>query len=391
MEPNDNPAGSPEPLDYSYSPNVTPTQESSPDRDLLEIHAPSEASMEASFLTDREITHKDKVTAATHLLISLSLSESNSENSDRSISMIDDASSLLEAIILQDDLASIRELQDIKLRANIKQSPKVIESFVAFVLDPQKASRQVARTAVASIGIMLLSSPSIPPSIDGSLATQVRRTIVSEQVKRYCQKDSCSASLVHMNYAISKFVTQSSWPSNIKPNNLRPKLWSCKDHPAGKGCDCTTMCCVDLVGNCSTVGHVECNSDHLDYSLSRQLMDALKRNRSLVTDTFVNSLPSSSDEPLIAAMDESDPLMVSNPSSEIINIDDDAETTNSVGSSGRLTADCLSTASSVWHKVNPRPDTPLALEDGQPPVSESSRPSQPGQPSVPESSRPSQP
>ena len=73
MEPNDNPAGSPEPLDYSYSPNVTPTQESSPDRDLLEIHAPSEASMEASFLTDREITHKDKVTAATHLLISLSL------------------------------------------------------------------------------------------------------------------------------------------------------------------------------------------------------------------------------------------------------------------------------------------------------------------------------
>ena len=63
----------------------------------------------------------------------------------------------------------------------------------------------------------------------------------------------------------------------------------------------------------------------------------------------------------------------------------------SVGGSGRLTADCLSTASSVWHKVNPRPDTPLAPENGQPPVSESSRPDQPGQPSVSEPSRPSQP
>ena len=336
------------PLDYSTSPQQSPDLEPSPDRDMLEIHGPSGASLDASFSDQEEQTHKQKVGASTNLLVSLCLAEQYGENCERSPAVMDHSTALLESISLHSELAQVTELQEIRRNANGKKNPFPIESFVSLILGAEEVSKQVARTGVATVAIMILSCSTIPESLESNIAEKVRSIIVSHQLSRYKQKNTCSASLIHINFSISHFVTLNEWPPVLKPENLKAKLWTCSRHhkwlnsqescSITSACDCTIMCCQAPDGSCSMECHVNCNTDHLDCRLSKKLLE--------VFHTIQPPLVSSSSDDIVTIDTDTD--------------NDDDQTAAPTNNSNRLSEDCLP-SSNVWYGINPRPDTSYGI------------------------------
>ena len=325
-----------EPIDFSFSPPAAPAA-ASPLEPILDLEAPSGDSLDSSFLNEQEMNHREKLNAFTVQLLSLAVAEDNGASAMNSTAIIDNAKFLLDCISVRDDIMAVPALMTIKEKANTLANPPPVQSYLAFLLDASSASKTVARTAMASIAIMLLSIPSVPDTIEASLAAQVRRLLVIHQLWRYKENTTCSSSLIHINFSMSKFTTIAGWPKCLDSHNLRQKLWTCKRHPPDSDCTCTTMCCQSLDGSCNQESHLSCTIDHIDYRLSRQLLDVFN---------------------------ESEPPLFADESRDTITIgsENDTGTTNV---SGRLTNDCLP-APSVWHQVNPRPDTPASRDTVHP-------------------------